>query len=140
MHTHVYVDESVKEQPTSSGRWVCALSERAAEKLTHQSRQWLSGFSQEVDSCCSAHCQEPRRSAMYRGVQLAPNVCVCCSCTYRGAQLAPNVCVCVCVVPVRTEERSWHLVCLLFLYVHGEYEQQGRFRAMYVAIVQNAPE
>ena len=77
MHTHVYVDESVKEQPTSSGRGVCALSERAAEKLTHQSRQWLSGFSQEVDSCCSAHCQEPRRSAMYRGVQLAPKVCVC---------------------------------------------------------------
>ena len=76
MHTHVYVDESVKEQPTSSGRGVCALSERAAEKLTHQSRQWLSRFSQEVDSCCSAHCQEPRRSAMYRGVQLEPNVCV----------------------------------------------------------------
>ena len=76
MYTHVYVDESVKGEPTSSGRGVCALSERPAEKLAHQSRQWLSGFSQEVDSCCSTHCQEPCRSATYRGVQLAPNVCV----------------------------------------------------------------
>ena len=68
-------------------------------------------------------------------------MCVCVLFLYvqRSAAGTQCVCVCVCVVPVRTEERSWHLVCL-FLYVHGEYEQQGRFRAMYVAIVQNAPE
>lgn len=39
-----------------------------------------------------------------------------------------------------TEECSWNPMCVLFLYVHDEYEQQGRFRAMYVAIVENVPE
>lgn len=106
---HAHADKSVKGELTSSGGRIHTLGTRAAKKLAHQSSQWLGRFSQEVDSCCNTHCQEPHRSVYLSVCAYLPHYL--CNSMHVYQLHVCLFCSASCLLQKTTPVMSWTISC-----------------------------